>query len=77
MFFIATGGDFDALQSEDNQARNKNTWVHEQTELDALQADVLELKDMRKYSLEEEDELVEHYRKMQEDSSNNAYNVPM
>ena len=70
-------GDLDALQSEDNQARNKNTWVHEKTELDALQADVLELKDMRKYSLEEEDELVEHYRKMQEDSSNNAYNVPM
>jgi hypothetical protein len=83
-------GDFDGLQEDDNSAndhldnpRDDNSakdhrrFVQEKTDLDYLREDVEQLKDMRKYSLEEEDELVAHYREMQEESSNNAHNVPM
>jgi hypothetical protein len=69
-------GDLDDLHvGMPSNARRR--FQREKTELDYMVADANELKDMRKYSLEDEDELITYYREMEEKSASNAYNVPM
>jgi len=69
-------GDLDDLHAGMTTERSGG-YQFESSELDDMIADANELKDMRKYSLENEDELIAYYREMQEKSSSNAYNVPM
>jgi hypothetical protein len=70
-------GDLDYIHSHIEIVDEMAGFQHEATEYDDLNADVHEMKDVRKYSLDNEDELVTYFREMQEEAQSTSHAVPM